>query len=76
MSDKAAVGADLYIEDSPKNVERLRADGHPTIVFSNTTNVHLPGPRADTWAQVEELVVRELRTWQERHGDEGELPGR
>ena len=76
MSDKAAVGADLYIEDSPENVQRLRADGHPTIVFSNTTNLHLAGPRADTWAQVEELVVSELEKWHSRHGDEGELPGR
>jgi len=76
MSDKAAVGADLYIEDSPENVERLRADGHATIVFSNTTNRHLGGPRADTWAQVEELVASELQRWKTRHGDEGELPGR
>ena len=76
MSDKAAVGADLYIEDSPENVERLRADGHPTIVFSNTTNLHLTGPRADTWAEVEALVVRELNRWQARDGDKGQLPGR
>jgi len=76
MSDKAAVGADLYIEDSPENVERLRADGHPTIVFSNTTNLHLAGPRADTWAQVERLVTKELEKWQAIHGDEGALPGR
>jgi len=76
MSDKAAVGADLYIEDNPDNVERLRADGHPTIVFSNTTNLHLDGPRADTWAQVEELVAKELGKWQALHGDEGQLPGR
>jgi len=26
MKDKAAVGADLYVEDSPANVEALRAD--------------------------------------------------
>ncbi|OGA19665.1 MAG: 5'-nucleotidase [Betaproteobacteria bacterium RIFCSPLOWO2_12_FULL_63_13] len=76
MSDKAAVGADLYIEDSPENVERLRADGHSTIVFSNTTNRHLAGPRADTWTEVEKLVVRELDVWKAQHGDEGELPGR
>jgi len=76
MSDKAAVGADLYIEDNPENVERLRTDGHPTIVFSNTTNLHLGGPRADTWAQVEALVVKELQKWKAHHGDEGELPGR
>ncbi len=34
MKDKAAVGADLYIEDSPGNVEALRNDEHTTIVFT------------------------------------------
>ncbi len=45
MQEKTAVGADLYIEDSPTNVERLRADGAKTIVFTNSTNEKLPGPR-------------------------------
>ena len=27
MQEKTAVGADLYIEDSPSNIERLRAEG-------------------------------------------------
>jgi len=58
LADKSAVGADLYIEDSPRNVEQLRADGHPTIVFSSSTNTHLAGPRADTWEEVYELVQR------------------
>lgn len=75
MSDKAAVGANLYIEDSPKNVAKLRADDHPTIVFSNSTNLNLPGPRADTWGQVEELVLAELHNWEASRSDEGELPG-
>ncbi len=76
MSDKAAVGADLYIEDGPHNVERLRHDGHRTIVFSNSTNIHLPGPRANTWAEVEALVVSELATWQADADDQAALPGR
>jgi 5'(3')-deoxyribonucleotidase len=63
MRDKAAVGADLYIEDSPSNVEALRADSHPTIVFSNSTNRTLEGPRADTWDQVEELVAQQIARW-------------
>jgi 5'(3')-deoxyribonucleotidase len=57
LADKSAVGADLYVEDSPKNVEQLRREGHPTIVFTSPTNRHLPGPRADTWEQVYEMVV-------------------
>lgn len=60
MADKAAVGANLYIEDSPSNIETLRAEGHPTIVFGNSTNRHLPGPRADTWEQVYDLVKQEI----------------
>ena len=63
MKDKAAVGADLYIEDSPQNVEALRAEGHPTIVFSNSTNVNVPPPRADTWPQAEKLVLTALEKW-------------
>lgn len=63
MEDKAAVGADLYVEDSPLNVETLRADGHATIVFSNSTNRGLAGPRADNWPEVEQLVLAQLATW-------------
>ena len=63
MKDKAAVGADLYIEDSPMNVEQLRADGHPTIVFSNSTNVNVAPPRADTWEAAEKLVLDALAEW-------------
>ena len=75
MADKAAVGADLYIEDSPENVTKLRADKHPTIVFTNSTNRGLEGPRADTWDQVVDLVLAEQASWRAQHKDAGELPG-
>ena len=64
MQEKAAVGADLYIEDSPTNVERLRAEQLDTIVFTNSTNEYLPAPRADTWAQVVELVLEAKTQWE------------
>ncbi|MCX6553245.1 MAG: 5'-nucleotidase [Acidobacteria bacterium] len=63
MGDKGAVGADLYIEDAPGNVERLRAEGLSTIVFTNSTNRHLVGPRADNWEQAYSLVLTELERW-------------
>src|SRR5688500_13285214 len=65
MKDKAAVGADLYIEDSPDNILALRADGHPTIAFSNSTNTHLAhgAPRAETWEEVERLVLSAHDAW-------------
>jgi 5'(3')-deoxyribonucleotidase len=64
MREKAAVGADLYIEDSPENVARLRAQGLKTIVFSNSTNEHLPGPRARSWEEVVDLVLAEKAAWE------------
>lgn len=75
MSDKAAVGADLYIEDSPDNVRKLRAGHHPTIVYTNSTNRGLDGPRADNWSQVEAIVLEHFDRWEKGHRDEGELPG-
>lgn len=66
MKDKAAVGADLYIEDSPKNIEALRAENHPTIVFTNSTNETLPGPRADTWDEVVEIVLKQKQEWESK----------
>jgi 5'(3')-deoxyribonucleotidase len=66
MREKAAVGADLYVEDSPENVARLRAQGLNTIVFSNSTNEHLPGPRAHSWDEVARLVVAEKAAWEAR----------
>jgi len=66
MGDKAAVGADLYVEDSPANIERLRADGHPTIVFANPANRGQSAPRASSWEEVERLVLEEMERWKSR----------
>ena len=68
MRDKAAVGADLYLEDSPRNVAKLRADGHDTIVFSNSTNRGLDGPRANSWDEVEAQVLEFVEKWQKSAG--------
>jgi 5'(3')-deoxyribonucleotidase len=64
MADKGAVGAHVYIDDSPANIERLRGQGCYTIVFSNSTNRMLPGPRAETWQEVERLVMDAREEWQ------------
>jgi 5'(3')-deoxyribonucleotidase len=66
MQQKDAVGADLYIEDSPANIERLREQGLKTIVFTNSTNLDLPGPRANTWDEVLDLVLAEKREWEHK----------
>lgn len=76
MKDKAAVGADLYIEDSPGNVKALRDAKHRTIVFTNSTNTHLRGLGADTWGQIERIVENELKRWLKKARAKSKLPGR
>jgi 5'(3')-deoxyribonucleotidase len=63
--DKVAVGADMYVEDTPHNVLALR-EVAPTIVFTNSTNRDIPDPRADTWDEVERLVLEECERWESR----------
>lgn len=64
MADKGAVGAHMYIDDAPANIKRLRGLGCHTIVFSNSTNRDLAGPRAETWQDVERLVMEAREEWQ------------
>ncbi|MDR1949358.1 MAG: 5'-nucleotidase [Spirochaetaceae bacterium] len=63
MNDKGAVGAHVYIDDAPANVLSLREQGCRTIVFTNSTNRNLPGPRADSWREVERLVMDAKEEW-------------
>jgi len=64
MADKGAVDAHVYIDDSPANIKRLRNQGCHTIVFSNSTNREFSGPRAETWQEVERLVMEAREEWQ------------
>jgi hypothetical protein len=63
MKEKDAVGADLYIEDSPSNVEALRAAKCDVIVFGNSTNKHVAGPRVTSWEELEGLARERVATW-------------
>ncbi len=60
IRDKAAVAADLYLEDSPESIAELNAVGRRVIVFTNATNCSIAGPRANSWAEVEQLVREEI----------------
>jgi len=65
MKEKEQVGADIYVDDAPHNVEQLRAKGIYTICFGNSTNVAVADPRASSWAEVYELVHRRVRDMNE-----------
>jgi 5'(3')-deoxyribonucleotidase len=63
MKDKGAVGAHLYIDDAPQNVLALRQSGAEAIVFTNSTNRSLPGPRADSWSDVYRMTLDVRDEW-------------
>ncbi len=56
MKAKTQVGADIYIEDSPGNIEQLRSKGFKTICFGNSTNRHIEKPRAESWQEVYAMI--------------------
>jgi 5'(3')-deoxyribonucleotidase len=60
MREKEQVGADIYLEDTPKNVESLRAKCLYTICFANSTNKDVGEPRALSWKHVYQLVHEEV----------------
>jgi 5'(3')-deoxyribonucleotidase len=68
MAEKGAVGANLYIDDSPENVTALRGLGHDVILFDNPTNrdvADAPGGRAKDWAEAEAMIREHYRAWLE-----------
>jgi len=56
MKDKDQVGADIYVEDNPDNLETLRSGGHFAICLANSTNPHVGEPRARTWREVYRMI--------------------
>ena len=63
MKDKGAVGADVYIEDSPDNIRSLRALGCDVICFGNSTNVDIAAPRVTSWQAAEQIVRERFEAW-------------
>lgn len=59
VGDKPTVGADLYVDDSPRNVMALRDAGRRVIVFDQPYNRELAGPRATDWDQLASMVLEE-----------------
>jgi 5'(3')-deoxyribonucleotidase len=56
MKDKDQVGADIYVDDSPRTIDTLREHGHYAICFGNSTNERLAAPRARDWADTYRLI--------------------
>jgi len=54
VRDKAEIGADLYVDDSPANIAALRAarGDDVAMVYNQLYNTHIPGLRAMNWDDV------------------------
>ena len=71
MRQKDDVDADLYVEDSVHNIERLLEVGANVLVMDNPTNKshHFEGAlRVSNWAQAEAAIRSEYRSWLNLHG--------
>ena len=56
MKAKEQVGADIYVDDTPSNVQQLRQRGFFAICFANSTNRDVGPPRAESWQEVYDLI--------------------
>ncbi len=65
MADKQLVEADIYVEDSPRNIALLQQHGKKVVAMTNSTNaVQVSAPlRARDWAQAEELIRADFHAW-------------
>ncbi|MFZ5531605.1 MAG: 5' nucleotidase, NT5C type [Pseudomonadota bacterium] len=63
MQHKTHVGANIYIEDSEKHILEYRKAGSDVIIFSNSTNRHMEGLRADAWEEAERIVQAKYSDW-------------
>jgi 5'(3')-deoxyribonucleotidase len=61
IDQKSEVEADLFVEDAPVAIRELRAAGRETIVFAQPWNREFSAPRADSWMEVQQLVVSTAR---------------
>lgn len=58
VNGNVKVGADIYIDNNPKNVIKLRREGLYTIFFANGVNEDIKKPRAETWEEVYQLIEK------------------
>lgn len=66
-ADKTSVDGNIYIEDSPSNIQALQNAGKQVIVFNQPYNqdavINAQGWRAKEWIDVEAMVSEEFEKW-------------
>lgn len=57
LGAKPEVEAHCYVDDAAHNITALRDAGNQVIVFDAPYNRDVAGPRAESWTEVEDLVL-------------------
>ena len=57
LGSKQEIEADMYIDDSPHNIEALRRARRDVIAFDASYNRTIKGLRASNWTEVEKIVM-------------------
>jgi 5'(3')-deoxyribonucleotidase len=68
LRDKTLLNADLFVDDSEKNILALRAGGKDAVCFGNATNCNVVQPRFETWLEIEAYIVDKQTKWLAEHG--------
>lgn len=70
IEDKSAVRADLFVEDSPKNIAKLQCVGTDVICFSNPSNKsdEVFAPRVKNWVEAEQMIRKHHYEWRTGRG--------
>lgn len=65
VKDKLSVNADLYVEDSPSNVEKLKRFNRRVLMYKTSVNKGTNCEGADNWKDLEQLIMREKKLYGE-----------
>jgi 5'(3')-deoxyribonucleotidase len=60
LGAKPEVDAHCYVDDAAHNIDALREAGNHVIVYDAPYNQGVEGPRARSWADVEDLVLERV----------------
>jgi len=65
IEDKSAIRADLFIEDNPKNIRALLAEGTDVICMTNPINIGEADitQRAANWIEAEVMIRDKYTAW-------------
>lgn len=70
IEDKSAVRADVFVEDTVKNISRLLAVETDVVCFTNPSNAReeVSVPRAANWDEAESLIRERYYAWRTARG--------